>query len=118
MIETLQQAHGFVGTLGSGKLQPVPGLQRLALTRLAIEAAKLQLSSQVAGAGGLTQQLLTDTAIAGIAAIAAQQLAEAALRRDHALAGRLLEQASGEALDGGVMPQAGTIEQPESQTNR
>ena len=71
-----------MGALGSRQFQPVPGLQRLALTRLAIEAAELQLGAQVAGAGRLAQQLLADAAITRVAAVATQQLTEAALRRD------------------------------------
>jgi hypothetical protein len=118
VIETLQQAGGLVGTLASGQLQPVPGLQRLALTRLAIQTTELQLGAYVTGTRRLTQQLLADTSVTGVATVTAQQLAKATLRCDHALARRLLEQAPGEMLDRGVVPQAGAVEQPEGQTNR
>ena len=117
-VEALQQALGLVAALGGGQLQPVAGLQRLAMARLAVEPAEFQLGSPVTGAGGLAQQLQADAAIAGVAAVAAQQLAQPALGNDHAFTGWALEQASGETLDAGVVPQAGTIEEPGGQTSR
>lgn len=76
------------------------------------EQAEFLLRTPVASAGGLAQQLLADASIPGVTALAAHQLAEATLRRDHAVARRLLEQAASEVL--GVMAgaQARAVEQP------
>lgn len=64
-VEALQQPSGFVRALGGGGLQPVAGLQRLALARLAVVPAEFQLGAQVAGTRGLAQQLQADAPIAG-----------------------------------------------------
>lgn len=76
------------------------------------ELAEFPLCTTVAGAGGLAQQLLANASIPCVTAFAAHQLTEAALRRDHAFARRLFEQAASEML--GVMAgaQARAVEQP------
>ena len=74
------------------------------------------LCAPITGAGGLTQQLLTDTPVTGIAALTADQLAETALRSDYTFTGRLLEQAAREVFGAGAVAQARRIEQPLSHT--
>lgn len=76
------------------------------------EQAEFPLRATVASAGGLAQQLLADASISGVTTFATHQLTEAALRRDHAFARRLLEQAAREVL--GIMAgaQARAVEQP------
>lgn len=112
-VEALQQARGLLRALSGGQSQPVTRL-----LRLAVQTSQFQLGTRIAGARGLAQQFEADATITRIAAVAAQQLAEPALGSHHALAGRLLEQAAGEVLDAGVMPQSGTIQEPECQANR
>ena len=70
------------------------------------------LRTTVAGAGGLAQQILADSAIPGVAALTAHQLAKATLRHDHAFPGRLLEQAAGEVFGVLAVAQARAVEQP------
>lgn len=78
-----------------------------------MEPVELQLRAAVTGTSGLTQQLLTDAAIALITAITAEQLAQSALRQHHALQGRLLEQATGKTLDAGRVAEVRIVQQPE-----
>ncbi len=74
------------------------------------------LRTTVTGAGGLTQQLLTDTPVTGVAALPTDQLAETALCSDHTFTGRLLEQTASEVFGAGTVAQARRIEQPLSHT--
>lgn len=76
------------------------------------DEAKFLLCTKVAGACGLTQQIVTDAPIAGIPAFAAHQLAETALRGNHAFARRLLEQAPCKVLGIVTVAQARAVEQP------
>jgi hypothetical protein len=75
------------------------------------------LRTTVAGAGGLTQKILTDTPVPGIAAFTAHQLAETALRCNYTFTRRLLEQATGQVLGivAGAQPRA--VEQPLGHTH-
>ena len=88
------------------------------MARLTIETTQFQLGNAVTGSRSLTQQLQTDSAIAGIAAITAENLTKAALRLNHTLACRLLEQTAGNPLYAGGMPQTRAIQQPGSKTDR
>lgn len=104
-----------MGALGSRHLQPVARLCELSLTRLTVITRQLQLRTQITCPGSLAQQLQTDATVTGVAAIAAQQLPQTTLCHDNPLTGRLLEHASGDAFDTGVMSQAWAIEQPQGQ---
>ncbi|ERO64556.1 hypothetical protein P308_23540 [Pseudomonas piscis] len=77
------------------------------------DPTQLLLGATVAGASRLAQQVMTDTAVPGITAFAAHQLTQPALRGDYALAGRLLEQASGKVLDAGAMSKTRIVQQPQ-----
>ncbi len=76
------------------------------------DQAEFLLRTSITRAGGLTQQILTDTAIPGVAALTAHQLAKAALRHNHTFPGRLLEQAAGEVFGVLTVAQARAVEQP------
>lgn len=91
---------------------------RLQSARLAIEAAQLELGGAVASTRRLAQQFHADTTVAGIVAVAAEHLAKAALSLHHALAGRLLEQATGNPFHAGGMPQPRAVQQPSGNANR
>lgn len=81
------------------------------------EQTKFLLRATVAGAGGLTQQILTDATIPCVAALAAHQLTEATLRGDHTFTRRLLEQAASEVFGIVTVAQARTVEQPFGNAN-
>ena len=81
------------------------------------EQTEFLLCTTVTGAGGLTQQILTDAPIPGIAALAAHQLTESTLRRNHALACRLLEQTSRQVLGIAAFAQTRAVEQPFGHTH-
>ncbi|MCY1553967.1 hypothetical protein D9M68_905020 [compost metagenome] len=107
-----------MGALGCGLFQPVAGLLRLIDPRKAAQAAQLQLRAAVAGAGGLTQHVQADAAIAVIAAVAAEHLAQAALRCHHPVPRRLLEQFAGESLHARRLAQARAVQQPQGDARR
>ena len=94
-------------TLRRGLLQPEPCLRRLGVIRFTAQAAELQLRLAITCPGRLAQQLESDATVALAVAPAAQQAAKAALRFDHTLARRLLEEASGNPLDAPVPARAG-----------
>lgn len=76
------------------------------------EQTEFLLRATVAGAGGLTQQILTDTTIPCVAALAAHQLTEATLRSHHAITRRLFEQATSEVFGVVTVAQTRAVEQP------
>lgn len=100
-------------TLRRGLLQPKPCLRRLGVIRFTAQAAELQLRLAIACPGRLAQQLESDATVALAVALAAQQAAKAALRFDHTLARRLLEEASGNPLDALVPAQVLAVQQPQ-----
>ena len=79
--------------------QPVAGLLRLMVARLAIQLAELQLGIHITGASGLAQQLKTHAPITRVAAITAQHLPQPTLRLHHTLQSRLLKQMTSKAFD-------------------
>lgn len=117
-LDLLQEAGGLLGTLRGGLLEPEPRLGRLVVLRLAIQAAKLQLRLAIAGTGRLAQQLEADAPVPLAGALAAEQAPQPALRLDHALTRRLLEQPPGDALDALIASQVLTVEQPQGHAQR
>lgn len=81
------------------------------------EQTEFLLRATVAGAGGLTQQILTDTTIPCVAALAAHQLTEATLRSHHTITCRLLEEAASKVLGIMTVAQARAVEQPLGDAN-
>ncbi len=112
-VEVAQQPLGFVRALRRGLFQPMPGLLRFMLTRLAVQPTQLQLSPPLTRTRGLAQQLEANPAVTSIAAVTTEQLPQTTLRDYHTLAGRLLEQTYGETLDTDGMSQPWAVQQPE-----
>ncbi|TDV50610.1 hypothetical protein EDF87_103247 [Pseudomonas helmanticensis] len=81
------------------------------------EQTEFLLRASVASAGGLTQQILTDTPVTGVPTLAAHQLSEAALRGDHTFTRRLLEQAASKVFGIVAGAQARAVEQPFGNAN-
>lgn len=77
------------------------------------DLTQFTLGAQVAGTGGLAQEVLADAAVPGIAALATHQQAQAALCHNHPFTRRLLEQTPGKMLDIGVVANARAIQQPQ-----
>lgn len=84
-----------------------------ASTESARQALQFQLRTTVTRAGGLAQQLVTDTTVTGIATITAQQLAQPTLRLHATFQCWLLEQVAGQTFGTGRLPKARVVEQPE-----
>ncbi len=105
-----QQAPRFLRPLPCRKLKPIARLLRLVVLT---QPSVLQLRPPIPCAGSLTQQLMAYTPVTGVATIAAQHLPQAALRHNHTLARRLLQQAPGQVLDLRVVAQARAVEQPQ-----
>ena len=113
LAHAFEQTNRFLGTLGRRHFQPVARLNRLGLARLTVVARQLQLGTQIAGTGGLAQQFQANATITGIATVATQQLPQTTLRHNHTLTRRLLEHASGDTLDAGMVAETRAIEQPQ-----
>ena len=113
-----KQVTGFGGALGRCQLQPVACALGCRIGCVRAQAAIFELGLRVTGAGRLTQQFVAHAPITCAAAFVTEHLAQATLRHDDALAGRLLEQASGQVLDAGFAAQVGTVEQPEGDLER
>jgi hypothetical protein len=76
------------------------------------EQTEFLLRATIAGTGGLTQQILTDTPVPCVTALAAHQLTETALRSHHALPCWLLEEAASKVFGIMTVAQARAVEQP------
>ncbi len=98
-LELLEQLLRLWRTLSRCQFQPMAGLLRFIVARLAIQLAEFQLGAHIAGAGGLAQQLKTHAPITRVAAITAQHLPQPTLRLHHTLQSRLLKQMTSKAFD-------------------
>jgi len=114
-----KQPESLHRPLGGSLLQPVATLalptQR---ARLATVAAELQLRLNISSTCCLAQQFKTKTAITRRTAVATEQPTEAALRHNHTLARRLLEQMPSKALGAVSLPDMRTVQQPRCQPYR
>ncbi|VVM59254.1 hypothetical protein PS624_01213 [Pseudomonas fluorescens] len=81
------------------------------------EQTEFLLRATVAGAGGLTQQILTDATIPCVATLTAHQLPKTALRSHHTFSCRLLEEAASKVLGIMTVAQARAVEQPLGDAN-
>ena len=90
-LELFKQLLRLWRTLSRCQLQPMAGLLRFIVARLAIQLAEFQLGAHIAGAGGLTQQLKTHAPITRVAAITTKHLPQSTLRLHYTLQSRLLK---------------------------
>ena len=109
-LELFKQLLRLWRTLPRCQLQPMAGLLRFIVARLAIQLAELQLGAHITGAGSLAQQLKTHAPITRVAAITAEHLSQSALRLYHTLQSRLLKQMTSKAFDARGMTEARTIQ--------